>query len=81
MKTLNAIFGGFTGNSLTAMKLMDDIRQRITWNNDLFCFSIRNAAKPDVQIIRDIQDFITDNRPLVESVLGTILVQRIIDFK
>ena len=81
MKTLTAIFGGFTGNSLTAMKLMDDIRHQTLWNEDLISLSIRRAAKPDIQIIRDIQDFITDNRKMVESVMGIKLVQRVIDFK
>lgn len=78
---LNAIFGGFTGNSLTAMRLMDEVRTRTLWNDDLLSISIRTASKPDVHIIRDIQDFIIDNSPLVESSLGKNLVEQIVNFK
>lgn len=81
MKTINTIFGGFTGNSLTAMALMDKVRNKMTWKDDLFCVSIKTAKQPDIKTIRDMQDFITDNKAMVEKIIGPELVNEIINFK
>jgi hypothetical protein len=77
---LTTIFGNCSGKALTAMGIMDKVRDRLLWQDGLLQLSIKNSKKPDVQILKDIIDFHTDNNEMMVMVLGKELMNEILKF-
>lgn len=80
-KNQSTIFGNFNGNALTAMRLMDKVRERLLWQDGLLQQSIKYSKSPDVSIIKDIIDFHTDNPAMIVGCLGQELTNEILKFK
>jgi len=75
---MNTIFGNCTGRALTAMGLMDKVRDRLLWQDGFLQLSIKNSTKPDAVILTDILDFHNDNSEMMERVLGVELMNDIL---
>ncbi len=84
-KPLTSSDFGFTPfNDLQAMKLLQDIEQKIAGNNDPISHGVRTwmgQRKSATYIIAQLKGMAIDNPDLMGDVVGMKLVNRIINFK
>ena len=68
-------------NCLTAMKLMDKVKDMLIGKQDLFSISVKESKLPYVKILATIKECAIDNFKMVAAILGTDLTNEIINFQ
>jgi hypothetical protein len=77
---LTTIFGNCSGRALTAMGIMDQVRDRLLWQESYAAILIRESKEPDAVIVRMLRDMCEDNAPAMTLMLDSNLVNEILKF-
>lgn len=69
------------GRSLTAMRIMDKVREKLIGRNDGWSLGFKHSKLPDAAKVEYLKTCIEGNNGLVYDMLGASIVNEINEFK